>query len=227
VQRVVERAHAHVDVHDAAKARGERRQPGVEVRGVREHEHVASQPLALRAQEAREMERADLLLALDDPLHVDRKASLALEPGALRSDVEQDARLVVHDAAPVEASVAAAGRLEGRRPPVREPSRWLHVVVGVDERRRRVGSCVEPLAQHVGVRAGHAQDLDALHAGAFEQLRDVGSRSFELRGIEAARRDARDRRQLHQLLDARFEAALERVGDRSGCPHARHRSTAG
>ena len=70
VDRVIERAHGDVDLHDPAQAGRERRDAGIEVRGVGEHEHVAVEPRAVRAQELREVPGADLLLALDDPLHV-------------------------------------------------------------------------------------------------------------------------------------------------------------
>jgi hypothetical protein len=63
--------------------------------------------------------RADLLLALDDELDVDRQLALGPEQRLDGGEVGDDARLVVDHAAAVEAAVLAHGRLEGRRLPVR------------------------------------------------------------------------------------------------------------
>ena len=112
---------------------------GREVRGVGEHQHVGAQPLALRVQQLGEVERADLLLAFDEHLDVQRRRARRLAEGAQRGEVEQQAGLVVDDAATVEPAVAPVGRLEGRRPPVLGAAGRLHVVVGVDQHRRRAG----------------------------------------------------------------------------------------
>ena len=46
-------------LHDATQARGERRDARVEVLGVREHEHVRRQPLAMLAQEFGQVVKID------------------------------------------------------------------------------------------------------------------------------------------------------------------------
>ena len=127
VERVVERAHAHVDVHDAAQARRERRQARREVRGVGEHEHVAAQPLAVRAQELGRG-GAEPISSSPSTISFTLSGSRRSASSHARSaaSVEQDARLVVHDAAAVEAAVGA--HASARRP-------------GVSQRSRRPGGC--------------------------------------------------------------------------------------
>ena len=76
---------------------------------------------------------ADLLLALDEHHDADRQV-VAVRPD--RGQVGGDAGLVVGGAAAVEAAVAL-GRLERRRVPVGVVVLGLHVVVGVEQHRRR------------------------------------------------------------------------------------------
>ena len=184
--------------------------PGREVRGVREHEHVGAQPLAVGAQELGEMQRADLLLALDEHLHVERQAARRVAPGAQRRHVEQQPRLVVDDAAAVEAPVAPQGRLEGRRLPALGPPRRLHVVVGVDEHRPGFGPGAQPFAVHRRMRARQAQQLDAPEPRGFEEGRHALGAALHLRRIEARRRDARDARERDEVGERALGAPLER-----------------
>ena len=130
-------AHAHVGDHEPAQAGRDRRQAGVEVRRVGEHDHVRVEPRAVRAQERLEVRRADLLLALDDQLHVAGQPPVRGETGAQRRHVHHESGLVVDDAAPVEPAVRAQRRLERRGEPLLGAARRLHVVVRVDQHGRR------------------------------------------------------------------------------------------
>ena len=87
--------------------------------------HVRGQPLAVRAQERREVLGADLLLALDDELHVHGQPAPAPRPGADRGEVEHHARpcrprrrarrggLAADASARTAASSSASGRPSG------------------------------------------------------------------------------------------------------------------
>ena len=87
-------------------------------------------------ENSRERLGAALLVALD---HVDEVAGhrpVELAAGAHRAQVDHDRRLVVGHAAPVDAAVADLGRERIRLPLGRVGG--LHVVVPVDQDRRRV-----------------------------------------------------------------------------------------
>lgn len=62
----------HLDVHlaDAAELVGERGMTDVVVAGVGEHDEVCGDLRPVLLEEAAQVPRADLLLALDDELHV-------------------------------------------------------------------------------------------------------------------------------------------------------------
>jgi hypothetical protein len=66
--------------------------------------------------------------------------------------VKHQARLVVDDAASVEATVAPVRRLEGRRLPALRATRWLNVVMGVDQNGGGLGTRAEPLPDDTGLR---------------------------------------------------------------------------
>ena len=70
-----------------------------------------AQLVDVRVEERGEAGRADLLLALDQHLHVARQLAGGAQPGAHRGEVRDHARLVVGGAAAEEAAVALA-RLE-------------------------------------------------------------------------------------------------------------------
>ena len=81
---------------------------------------------------------ADLLFALDHELELQRQLAGGLDPGLGAFDVREHLPLVVGRAAGVEVAVADR-RLEGRRDPLVERIGRLHVVVAVDQHRRRAG----------------------------------------------------------------------------------------
>ena len=108
---------------------------------------------------------ADLLLALDEHRDADRQV-VAVD--AQRAEVGGDAGLVVGRAAGVE-PVAALGRLERRAVPVGVVVLGLHVVVGVEQHRRRaLGAGL--VGDHGGRAAVGGDDVDAGEALGAEQL---------------------------------------------------------
>ena len=209
----------HVHRDQSAQTGRERGHAGGEVRGIGEHHDIRREPLAVPAQELRQVLRTDLLLPLDDQLHVQGRRSLRREPRPQRREVEQQARLVVDHAASVEASVAAQRRLEGRRPPAIEAAGGLDVVVRIHEH----GGCARArgalLCDDVGVRARETQQLDPVEPRPLEQPRDALGGALDLFGLEARRGDAGDARELHQVGERLVEPALERSHHLVGSRH--------
>ena len=113
VQRMVEALHLHVHLADPPELVGEGGDAGVEVRGVGEHDEVRGHHALVLLEEAAEVLGADLLLALDEELHVAGHLAHGLEVGRDRGDVGHHPGLVVGGAAAVEPAVALGG-LEGR-----------------------------------------------------------------------------------------------------------------
>ncbi len=116
-------------------------------------------------EELREVRRADLLLAFDEHLDVDRRR---VSEGAERPEVNRDPGLVVRSAATVDAA-AALNRLERRGRPGALVPRRLDVVVRVEEhgrRRRRARHLPED-----GRRAAvNLKQLDSLHPDVGEEI---------------------------------------------------------
>ena len=151
----------------AAQRGGDRRQPGLEVAGVGEHDGVGGQACLAcfcrnspRCPEPISSSPSTMIFTLSG-------SAPAPEPGVDRGGVHDDARLVVGGAAPVEAAVAL-GRLEGRRSSSALVARGLHVVVRV-EQQRRLARRLQDLAVDVGVRALELEQLHVLEAALLEQ----------------------------------------------------------
>ena len=115
------------------------------------------------ADEVVEMLAADFLLALDDELHVHRQASVLLQVRFDRLEVHEHLALVVGGAARVDLAVADR-RLERRRLPEIQRIDRLHVVVAVEQNRRRTRRA-EPVAVHHRI-AGRLDQPDVLQADA-------------------------------------------------------------
>ena len=87
----------------------------------------------MRGQQRAQRRRARLLLALDEHRHADGRVAVVCPE---RRQMRCDACLVVGGAAAVQPAVAL-GRLERRRRPLAAITLGLHVVVGVQQHRRR------------------------------------------------------------------------------------------
>ena len=108
--------------------------------------------------------RADLLLALDEHLDVDRQAALRLEEGGDGAELGGDGALVVGGAAAEEPAVAARSASTGRTSICSSKltgctSWWAY--------RKTVGlpGRAEPFAVGVGVGVAALEDLDVLQPG--------------------------------------------------------------
>ncbi len=113
-------------------------------------------------EELHQVLRADLLLALDEHLDVDRQRVAGLAVGGDGAEEGGDRALVVGGAAGEEPAVAARQLPRVGLPLLDEVDR-LHVVVGVQEDGRLAGR-VEPLAVGVRERVADLQHLDVVQA---------------------------------------------------------------
>ena len=101
---------AHVDAGEPTQGVGEPGRADRPVAGVGEEQHVGTAASSTCAsRNGREAGRADLLLALDQHLHVAGQRAGGAQPGAHRGDVRDRARLVVGGAAAEQAAVVSRG----------------------------------------------------------------------------------------------------------------------
>ena len=115
------------------------------------------------ADEVVEMGAADFLFAFENDLHVHRQAAVLLHVRLDRLEVHEDLALVVGRAARVDLAVADR-RLERRRHPEIQRIDRLHVVVAVEQDRRRVRRA-EPVAVDDRI-ARRVDETDVLQADA-------------------------------------------------------------
>ncbi len=185
-------------MHEAAQRRRKRRHVLGKDRGVGDDRHVARQPVAMLGEKRLEVRRADLFLALDDDLHVERQCAAHAQVRLDRGEVHEHLALVVDAAAPVELAVADL-RVERRRRPKIERVDRLDVVVAVDHDRRLAGRA-EPLAVGDRVAAG-LDHFCALQARAEHPARQVLGAAAHVAARGRMRRDRRNRDQVLELAE--------------------------
>jgi hypothetical protein len=169
MDRSPERAHLDLHRHEATERGGDRGEARVVIGGVGQDDGVGGEELPVLPEERGEVAGADLLLPLDDDLHVHRELSHRREPRVHGGGVDHDAGLVVCRAPSVEPPLALLG-YEGIRPPLREIARRLDVVVRVEKQRRRARTGVEPVGVDVGVSPFHLEEARVLEATRGEEL---------------------------------------------------------
>ena len=187
-----------LEVRQAAEADAERRDAAPEHRRVAHADEVGREVGGPRSQEIVEVVAPDLLLALDDELHVDGELAGGRDEALDGLGVDVDLPLVVDDAATPEPSVAH-GRLEGGRDPLAERVDRLHVVVAVHE-QRGLSRRAEPLGENGGM-PGRGPHLDAAGAQTSHLRREVVGASPHVRRCGGIARDGRDANPLDQLGD--------------------------
>ena len=170
-------------------------------------------------EQRREGARADLLLALDEHRDVDRQV-VAEDPD--RAEVRDDAGLVVGRTAPVEPPVAL-GRLERRAVPLGRVVLGLHVVVRVEQHRRRtLGALL--VRDHRGREAVAAggDDVDLVEALGPEQLGHRLRAALHLACPRRVGAHGLDPHQVLQVLADPGQHGLDLRADRGGVvAHAR------
>ena len=172
-----------LDHHEPAQARRERGTPGREVRGVGQHDHVgASRSRCARRKSARCSEPISSSPSTRT-FTFTGSAPCAARQARSAARWSSEPGLVVDDAAAVQpAVVAPVGSNGGVRQCARAPGR-LHVVVRVDEHRRRVGPRPEPLAVHRrGAHRRRAAARRRREPRVREQLRHALRAAHHLRG---------------------------------------------
>ena len=213
----VDRGPDDVDlgVHQPAQTERDRRQVALEEPGVADDRDIGRELVALGLEPVIEMDRARLLLALEDVFDVDREAAAGCQQRPGGHQVGVDLALVVGSAAG-EDPIADHDRLERWRCPQVERVDRLDVVVAVDKDGRGVGS-----VQPVGVDDRGTTGLDrfcVLEAGCGQGVAKPVGRGPTVVQVLAQRRDARDAKERLVRLEAgvlglgqvRFEDGISR-----------------
>ena len=157
------------------------------------------------------MRRADLLLALDEHLHVAGERAGGVEPCLDHRAVGDGAGLVVGAPAPVQATLALDRLERVRRPVVFEPRR-LHVVVRIQEDgRRAVG--MHPLADDRGWRVLDGGLTHVLEPARLEVGRGRVGAVLHVDVAIGVRADARDAHEVLERDPGLVDAGVDRRDD--------------
>ena len=205
-------AAAQVDlaVDQAAESVADRRNAAGEHRRVRDHDDVGLERVLVGDDEVVEVRAADLFLALEDDPDVHRQLAVLLQMRLDRLEVHEDLALVVGRSAGVDLAVADR-RLEGRRLPQVERIDRLHVVVAVEQNRRRALGA-EPVAVDDRV-ARRVDEPDVLHADAAHLVGAPFGAALDVGGVLGQRADARDGQQGLQFLEVLVAVDVDEVDD--------------
>ena len=191
-----ERLHPHHDVDHPAQAHGHRRVADGRVAGVADQDRVGAQQVGVAGHELLEPAGAHLLGALDDELEVDRDV---VTERPQRGQVHDDVALAVRRSAAVPAA-AHLGELERRGPPGGVVERRLHVVVRVEQHRRRVRVAARPGADHGHAAVGRLLEVGVGEAALGERVQHpLGCPGALLGRVLPGVGDGRDRHQLGQV----------------------------
>ena len=117
--------------------------PEIVERSIGGDDEIGLQPVAVLAHEIGDMRAADFLLALQQEDDVARQFAMHRQMRFDRQDLGEVLALVVADAARIDAAVADRG-LEGRADPGVQRVRRLHVIMAVEQHRRRAGLLLPP-----------------------------------------------------------------------------------
>ena len=166
VQILARTGHLHLDVGHAPQGVDDGRRVFAQDVRVRDHGHVGGQPSGVLPDKGGQVRAADLLLALDDALEVDRRGAGRPLKGLDRLDVDVGLALVVRGA-PGEQVIAGHRRLKGRRLPLLQRVGWLDIIVAVDQDRRRLRAGRQPLGHDHRMSRG-GDHLGLLKAGGLQ-----------------------------------------------------------
>jgi hypothetical protein len=170
----------------------------------------------VRLDERLEVLAPHLLLALGEHDHVHRQRARPSQVRLERLHVQEELPLVVHRAARVDAPVAHGGLERGRVPQLERLGR-LHVVVAVDEQRRRARRPA-PLAEHDRV-PGVSWTSASRPARAERVAQPLGA-AARVGVVLGARAHARDAEEVEQLGAGGVGGGVEVGGER----RVRHRA---
>ena len=139
-------------------------------RRVADDADIGLEQVQMRFEEGTQIGRGNLLFALEQELHIDRRAIAALQVRLQRLDVDEELPLVVGRAAGVDLAILH-DRLERRRIPAIFDRRRHHVIVAIDEDGRLVCARAQPLAVDDRIPGGR-HDRDVLGAEGNQVLRE-------------------------------------------------------
>ncbi len=212
----IARGATHVDlvVREAAQPVADRWHAPVEHRRIGNDHHVGRQLLFVTADVVVEVGAADLLLALEHDLDVDRQAARLLQVRFDGLEVHEDLALVVRGAARVDLAVADGG-LEGRRFPQLERIDGLNVVVSVEEHRRRAGRA-EPLAVDDGI-AGRLFEPRRRQTDATELVARPLGAAANVGSVLRQGADAGDGQVFLQLVEIAVAVRVDEIDDGMHC----------
>src|SRR5918999_1669168 len=166
-------------------------------------DHAGIRAALVGGQEVHDRVAADLLLAVAGDSYVHRQRIRRGELGR-RAELRVQLTLVVDGAARVEPAVAN-GRLEGRRHPLVERRRRLHVEVAVDENRGRIlgvrGGANLAYGERISSAAGY--DVGASAGLPNEVAHPLASASHVV-GVRGVGANARDAKEVLELLQPRL-----------------------
>ena len=194
VQIGLRRPHGDLGVAKAAQRRVDRRPAGRDVRHVGYQNRVRAHALRLALQQIEQHLGPVLLFALDEKAKVHRRPRRRGD----RLEQAEDLPLVVGRTARVDPFVALR-RLERRRRPLRERIGRLHVVMSVNQQRRR--------ARHVGAFAPNdrmglaAEEFDAPTSDAPQRCRHPFGGGAAILIVCGQRRDRGDSQKLAQVVE--------------------------
>ena len=140
---------------------------------------------------------ADFFLALQQDLHVQRQSASHRQPCLQPRQRDPERRFVVRRATR-HVAISMQRRLKGRRLPLVQRVRGLHVIVAIDQ-DRRLARRTDPLRKHRAV-AAIVQQLHILHADAGEACLKQRGSLVHAGFVSRIGRDGRAADQLEQLV---------------------------
>ena len=197
MQVMVGALHMNLAVDNSAKTHAQGGQARREHLGVADHGRVALQASGIGLDERLDDIAADLLLAFDHELHVDRELAVLAQEPLDRLDQNDDLSLIVGGAARVNV-VAANFRFERSGFPFIQWVRRLHVIVAVAE-HRRLASCLQPLGIHQRIPVAFDK-LRVRDAGLDYGVTDPFRRATDIRGVVGVRADAGNTQERFQFF---------------------------
>ena len=203
-------ADVDLEIGQAAQAVADRRDAAVEHRRVADHDDVGAEHGLVGADEVVEVGAPHFLLALEQHLDVHRQPAVLRQVRLDRLHVHEDLALVVDGAAGIELAVAHGG-VERRRRPQLDRIHRLHVVVAVEEDRRRALGA-EPFGVDHGM-AGRLHETRVVQADAGELGRRPLGAAPDVGGVRRQRRDAGNGQVFLQLLDVTVTVDVDVVDD--------------
>ena len=106
--------------------------------GIGDDDHIAAQRLEILREEIAQIAAADLFLAFDDEVQINRQLAILLDRLLHAEDVREDLPFVVGRAAREDVAILQH-RIEWRRIPELERIGRLHIVVAVNHHRLAAG----------------------------------------------------------------------------------------